>query len=125
MDNIKYSVEECKERDATYAAPLKVKVRLQNNETGEIKEQEVFMGDFPLMTEQGTFVINGAERVIVSQLVRSPGVYYNYSVIKLVKNYIHATVIPNRGAWLEYETDSNDIIYVRIDKTRKLPITVF
>jgi DNA-directed RNA polymerase subunit beta len=124
MDNIKYSVEECKERDATYAAPLKVAVRLQNKETGEIKEQEVFMGDFPLMTEQGTFVINGAERVIVSQLVRSPGVYYNYSVDKTGKKLFSSTVIPNRGAWLEYETDSNDVIYVRIDKTRKLPITI-
>ena len=124
MDNIKYSVEECKERDSTYAAPLKVSVRLTNNETGEIKEQEVFMGDFPLMTEQGTFVINGAERVIVSQLVRSPGVYYNYSVDKSGKKLYSATVIPNRGAWLEYETDSNDIIYVRIDKTRKLPISI-
>ncbi|MCB2290308.1 DNA-directed RNA polymerase subunit beta [Clostridium sp. CS001] len=123
-DNIKYSVEQCKERDTTYAAPLKVKVRLRNNETGEIKEQEVFMGDFPLMTEQGTFVINGAERVIVSQLVRSPGVYYNYSVDKTGKKLYSATVIPNRGAWLEYETDSNDIVYIRIDKTRKLPISV-
>ena len=118
MDNIKYSVEECKERDATYAAPLKVSVRLQNNETGEIKEQEVFMGDFPLMTEQGTFIINGAERVIVSQLVRSPGVYYSYSRDKSGKKLFSSTVIPNRGAWLEYETDSNDVIYVRIDKTR-------
>jgi DNA-directed RNA polymerase subunit beta len=124
LDNIKYSVEECKERDATYAAPLKVKVRLLNKETGEVKEQEVFMGDFPLMTEQGTFVINGAERVIVSQLVRSPGVYYSYSVDKTGKKLYAATVIPNRGAWLEYETDSNDVIYVRIDKTRKLPITI-
>ncbi|MGL4762086.1 MAG: DNA-directed RNA polymerase subunit beta [Sarcina sp.] len=124
MDNIKYTVEECKERDATYAAPLKVTVRLQNEETGEIKEQEVFMGDFPLMTEQGTFIINGAERVIVSQLVRSPGVYYNSSVDKNGKKLFGATVIPNRGAWLEYETDSNDIIYVRIDKTRKLPISI-
>ncbi|GAA0127437.1 DNA-directed RNA polymerase subunit beta [Clostridium senegalense] len=124
FDNIKYSVEQCKERDTTYAAPLKVKVRLRNNETGEIKEQDVFMGDFPLMTEQGTFVINGAERVIVSQLVRSPGVYYNYSVDKTGKKLFTSTVIPNRGAWLEYETDSNDIIYVRIDKTRKIPITV-
>ena len=124
MNNIKYSVEECKERDATYAAPLKVKVRLHNKETGELKEQEVFMGDFPLMTEQGTFIINGAERVIVSQLVRSPGVYYNFSVDKTGKKLYSATVIPNRGAWLEYETDSNDIIYVRIDKTRKLPITI-
>jgi len=124
MENIKYSVEECKERDATYAAPLKVSVRLQNEETGEIKEQEVFMGDFPLMTEQGTFVINGAERVIVSQLVRSPGVYYSVSRDKSGKKLFSSTVIPNRGAWLEYETDSNDIIYVRIDKTRKLPITI-
>ncbi|ERI93018.1 DNA-directed RNA polymerase, beta subunit [Clostridiales bacterium oral taxon 876 str. F0540] len=124
LDNIKYSVEECKERDATYAAPLKVKVRLLNKETGEVKEQEVFMGDFPLMTEQGTFVINGAERVIVSQLVRSPGVYYSYSVDKTGKKLYSSTVIPNRGAWLEYETDSNDVIYVRIDKTRKLPITI-
>lgn len=124
MDNIKYSVEECKERDATYAAPLKVKVRLLNKETGEVKEQEVFMGDFPLMTEQGTFIINGAERVIVSQLVRSPGVYYDVSVDKTGKKLFSSTVIPNRGAWLEYETDSNNIIYVRIDKTRKLPITI-
>ena len=124
MENIKYSVEECKERDATYAAPLKVRVRLINKETGEIKEQDVFMGDFPLMTEQGTFVINGAERVIVSQLVRSPGVYYDVSLDKSGKQLFSATVIPNRGAWLEYETDSNDIIYVRIDKTRKLPISI-
>ncbi|WP_040209997.1 DNA-directed RNA polymerase subunit beta [Clostridium polynesiense] len=124
MENIKYSVEECKERDATYAAPLKVAVRLQNKETGEIKEQEVFMGDFPLMTEQGTFIINGAERVIVSQLVRSPGVYYNSALDKSGKKLFSSTVIPIRGAWLEYETDSNDIIYVRIDKTRKLPITI-
>ncbi|WP_291632925.1 DNA-directed RNA polymerase subunit beta [Clostridium sp.] len=123
-DNIKYTEEQCKERDTTYAAPLKVKVRLRNNETGEIKEQEVFMGDFPLMTPQGTFVINGAERVIVSQLVRSPGVYYNYSVDKTGKKLYSATVIPNRGAWLEYETDSNEIVYIRIDKTRKLPISV-
>ncbi|MDI6617218.1 MAG: DNA-directed RNA polymerase subunit beta [Clostridiales bacterium] len=125
MDNIKYSVEECKERDTTYAAPLKVKVRLINKETGEVKEQEVFMGDFPLMTEQGTFIINGAERVIVSQLVRSPGVYYAESVDKSGKNLYSATLIPNRGAWLEYETDSNDVLSVRIDRTRKLPITVF
>ena len=124
MDNIKYSVEECKERDCTYAAPLKVSVRLTNNETGEIKEQEVFMGDFPLMTEQGTFIINGAERVIVSQLVRSPGVYYSNTVDKSGKKLFSSTVIPNRGAWLEYETDSNDVIYVRIDKTRKLPISI-
>ncbi|KAJ49846.1 DNA-directed RNA polymerase subunit beta [Clostridium tetanomorphum] len=124
MDNIKYSVEECKERDATYAAPLKVSVRLINKETGEVKEQEVFMGDFPLMTEQGTFIINGAERVIVSQLVRSPGVYYDVALDKTGKPLFSSTVIPNRGAWLEYETDSNDIIYVRIDKTRKLPISI-
>jgi DNA-directed RNA polymerase subunit beta len=123
-ENIKYSVEECKERDTTYAAPLKVKVRLLNKETGEVKEQEVFMGDFPLMTEQGTFVINGAERVIVSQLVRSPGVYYNYTVDKTGNKLYSATVIPNRGAWLEYETDSNNIMYVRIDKTRKLPLSI-
>lgn len=124
MDNVKYTVEECKERDTTYAAPLKVTVRLLNKETGEVKEQEVFMGDFPLMTEQGTFIINGAERVIVSQLVRSPGVYYNYSVDKTGKKLYSATVIPNRGAWLEYETDSNSVLYVRIDKTRKLPISI-
>ncbi|ADL53411.1 DNA-directed RNA polymerase subunit beta [Clostridium cellulovorans] len=124
MENIKYSVEECKERDATYAAPLKVTVRLLNKETGEVKEQEVFMGDFPLMTEQGTFIINGAERVVVSQLVRSPGTYYNYTVDKTGKKLYSSTVIPNRGAWLEYETDSNSVIYVRIDKTRKLPITM-
>ncbi|WP_035292570.1 DNA-directed RNA polymerase subunit beta [Clostridium sp. KNHs214] len=124
IDNIKYYVEECKERDTTYSAPLKVKIRLLNKETGEIKEQEVFMGDFPLMTEQGTFVINGAERVIVSQLVRSPGVYYSSSFDKTGKKLFSSTVIPNRGAWLEYETDSNDVIYVRIDKTRKLPISI-
>ncbi len=124
-DNIKYSVEECKERDATYAAPLKVKVRLVNKETGEVKDQEVFMGDFPLMTEQGTFIINGAERVIVSQLVRSPGVYYAETIDKTGKKLYSSTVIPNRGAWIEYETDSNDILYVRIDRTRKLPLTVF
>jgi DNA-directed RNA polymerase subunit beta len=124
IDNLKYQVEECKERDATYAAPLKVKVRLINKETGEVKEQEVFMGDFPLMTDQGTFIINGAERVIVSQLVRSPGVYYVETVDKTGKRLHSATVIPNRGAWLEYETDSNDVLSVRIDRTRKLPITV-
>jgi len=122
--NIKYSIEECKERDATYAAPLKVTVRLLNKETGEVKEQEVFMGDFPLMTPQGTFIINGAERVIVSQLVRSPGVYYNFSVDKTGNKLYSSTVIPNRGAWLEYETDSNNVMYVRIDKTRKLPISI-
>ncbi|MEG0006232.1 MAG: DNA-directed RNA polymerase subunit beta, partial [Clostridium sp.] len=124
-DNVKYTVEESKERDANYAAPLKVKVRLYNKETGEVKDQEVFMGDFPLMTEQGTFIINGAERVIVSQLVRSPGVYYSQSIDKSGKRLHSATVIPNRGAWIEYETDSNDIVYVRIDKTRKLPLSVF
>ncbi|MGE5472963.1 MAG: DNA-directed RNA polymerase subunit beta [Ignavibacteriales bacterium] len=120
----KYSVEECKERDATYAAPLKVKVRLINKETGEVKEQEIFMGDFPLMTEQGTFIINGAERVIVSQLVRSPGIYYSSEFDKSGKKLFSSTVIPNRGAWLEYETDSNDIFSVRVDRTRKLPVTV-
>jgi len=124
MDNIKYSIEECKERDATYSAPLKVKVRLINKETGEVKEQEIFMGDFPLMTETGTFVINGAERVIVSQLVRSPGIYYSMERDKTGKQLYFTTVIPNRGAWLEYETDSNNVVYVRIDRTRKLPITV-
>ena len=123
-DSPKYSVEECKERDATYAAPLKVKVRLINKETGEVKEQEIFMGDFPRMTDQGTFVINGAERVIVSQLVRSPGVYYNMQFDKTGKKLFSCTVIPGRGAWLEYEMDSNDIFSVRVDRTRKLPITV-
>lgn len=123
-DKPKYDIEECKERDATYCAPLKVKVRLINKETGEIKEQEVFMGDFPLMTERGTFVINGAERVIVSQLVRSPGVYYAEERDKTGKRLISSTVIPNRGAWLEYETDSNDVISVRVDRTRKKPVTV-
>ena len=123
-DKPKYDIEECKERDATYCAPLKVKVRLINKETGEIKEQEVFMGDFPLMTERGTFVINGAERVIVSQLVRSPGVYYALERDKTGKKLISSTVIPNRGAWLEYETDSNDVISVRVDRTRKQPVTV-
>ncbi len=121
----KYTVEECKERDVTYAAPLRVRARLINKETGEIKESEVFMGDFPLMTESGTFVINGAERVIVSQLVRSPGVYYGLSYDGTGKKLFSSTVIPNRGAWLEYETDSSDVFYVRIDKNRKLPITVF
>ncbi|WP_083238926.1 DNA-directed RNA polymerase subunit beta [Caloranaerobacter ferrireducens] len=120
----KYDVEECKERDVTYAAPLKVKVRLINKETGEVKEQEVFMGDFPLMTEKGTFIINGAERVIVSQLVRSPGVYYGEQIDKTGKRLYSATVIPNRGAWLEYESDSNDIVFVRVDRTRKVPVTV-
>nr|WP_067846538.1 DNA-directed RNA polymerase subunit beta [Alicyclobacillus mali (ex Roth et al. 2021)] len=120
----KYDVEESKERDVTYAAPLRVKVRLLNKETGEVKEQEVFLGDFPLMTETGTFIINGAERVIVSQLVRSPSVYYSSKIDKNGKRTFAATVIPNRGAWLEFETDAKDVVYVRIDRTRKLPITV-
>ena len=123
-NNPKYTVEECKERDVTYSAPLKVRVRLINKETGEVKEQEVFMGDFPLMTEQGTFIINGAERVIVSQLVRSPGVYYGEQIDKTGKKLFSATVIPNRGTWLEYETDSSDVISVRVDRTRKVPVTV-
>ena len=123
-DDVKYSIEECKERDATYAAPLKVKVRLHNKETDEINEHEIFMGDLPLMTSTGTFVINGAERVIVSQLVRSPGIYYGIAHDKLGKKLYSCTVIPNRGAWLEYETDSNDVFYVRVDRTRKVPITV-
>ncbi len=121
----KYSVEECKERDVNYAAHLRVKVRLSNKETGDVQESEVFMGDFPLMTEQGTFVINGAERVVVSQIVRSPGIYYESSDDKSGKKLYAATVIPYRGAWLEYETDANDIFYVRIDKNRKIPVTVF
>ena len=121
----KYSVEECKERDVTFAAPLKAKIRLLNKETGEVKEQEVYMGEFPLMTENGTFIINGAERVIVSQLVRSPGVYYTESIDKAGKKLYSSQVIPNRGAWLEYETDSNDVLWIRIDRTRKLPVTAF
>ena len=121
----KYSVAECKERDVTYAAPLRVKATLWNKETGDVKESEVFMGDFPLMTDSGTFVINGAERVIVSQLVRSPGVYYSFEKDKTGKDLFKATVIPNRGAWLEYEMDSNDVAYVRIDKNRKIPLTTF
>ena len=123
-DDVKYTIEECKERDATYAAPLKVKVRLYNKETDEINEHEIFMGDLPLMTATGTFVINGAERVIVSQLVRSPGIYYAIGHDKIGKKLFSSTVIPNRGAWLEYETDSNDVFYVRVDRTRKVPITV-
>ena len=123
-DDVKYTIPECKERDATYAAPLKVKVRLYNKETEEINEHEIFMGDLPLMTETGTFVINGAERVIVSQLVRSPGIYYGITRDKVGKTLYSCTVIPNRGAWLEYETDSNDVFYVRVDRTRKVPITV-
>ncbi|TCL58079.1 DNA-directed RNA polymerase subunit beta [Kineothrix alysoides] len=123
-DDVKYSIEKCKERDSTYAAPLKVKVRLYNKEKEEISEHEIFMGDLPLMTETGTFVINGAERVIVSQLVRSPGIYYAIGHDKIGKRLFSSTVIPNRGAWLEYETDSNDVFYVRVDRTRKVPITV-
>ena len=123
-DDVKYTIDECKERDATYAAPLKVRVRLHNKETDEINEHEIFMGDLPLMTKTGTFVINGAERVIVSQLVRSPGTYYGIAHDKLGKKLYSSTVIPNRGAWLEYETDSNDVFYVRVDRTRKVPITV-
>ena len=123
-DEVKYSIEECKERDANYAAPLKVTVRLHNKENGEIKEHEIFMGDLPLMTDTGTFIINGAERVIVSQLVRSPGIYYDITHDKIGKKLYSCTVIPNRGAWLEYETDSNDVFYVRVDRTRKVPITV-
>ena len=125
VDHPNYSVIECKERDATYSAALRVTARLLNKETGEIKENNVFMGEFPLMTESGTFVINGAERVIVSQLVRSPGVYYKMAHDKTGKELFSSTVIPNRGAWLEYENDVNDVFYVRIDKNRKLPITVF
>ena len=124
IEGAKYTIEECKERDATYAAPLKVRVRLYNKETDEINEHEIFMGDLPLMTETGTFVINGAERVIVSQLVRSPGIYYGIDHDKVGKLLFSCTVIPNRGAWLEYETDSNDVFYVRVDRTRKVPITV-
>ena len=123
-DDIKYTIEECKERDATYAAPLKVRVRLCNKDKDEINEHEIFMGDLPLMTDTGSFVINGAERVIVSQLVRSPGIYYGIAHDKVGKELYSATVIPNRGAWLEYETDSNDIFYVRVDRTRKVPVTV-
>ena len=121
----KYSVKECKERDATYSATLRVTARLLNKETGEIKINEIYMGDFPLMTESGTFIINGAERVIISQLVRSPGVYYDMTRDKLGKKLYATTVIPNRGAWLEYETDPTNVFFVRIDKNRKLPITTF
>ncbi len=124
-NEIKHTIEECKERDLTYEAPLKIKVRLHNKEKEEISEHEIFMGNFPLMTETGTFVINGAERVIVSQLVRSPGIYYGIAHDKIGKRLFSCTVIPNRGAWLEYETDSNDVFYVRVDRTRKVPITVF
>ena len=125
----KYSLDECKERDGTFAAPIRVKVRLVNEEPDgeikDIKEQEVFMGDFPLMTDTGTFVINGAERVIVSQLVRSPGAYYDSTIDQTGKKIFNATIIPNRGAWIELETDSNDSISVRIDRTRKMPVTYF
>ena len=124
VDDVKYSIEKCKERDATYAAPLKVKVRFHKKDSGEFSEHEIFMGDLPIMTDTGTFVINGAERVIVSQLVRSPGIYYSIDHDKLGKKLFSCTVIPNRGAWLEYETDSNDVFYVRVDRTRKVPITV-
>ena len=120
----KYSIKECKERDVTYAAPLRVTARLLNKETGEVKDQEIFMGDFPLMTDAGTFVINGAERAIVSQLVRSPGVFYGDAKDKVGNDLYSATMNPNRGAWLEYETDASDVFYVRIDKNRKLPVTV-
>ena len=124
-DKVKYTIEKCKERDATYAAPLMVTVRLFDKENDkEFKEQEIFMGDLPLMTDTGTFVINGAERVIVSQLVRSPGIYYGIDKDKFGKKLFSCTVIPNRGAWLEYETDANDVFYVRVDRTRKVPVTV-
>ena len=122
-DTTKYSLEEAKERDATYSTRLHVKVRLINRETGEIKEQEIYLGDFPLMTESGTFVINGAERVVVSQLVRSPGCYYASDYDKTGKKVFTSTVMPIRGAWIEYETDANDVFYVRVDRTRKLPVT--
>ena len=124
LEQPKNSIARCRERDLTYAAPLKVFVRLKNKETGEIKESDVFMGDFPLMTDHGTFVVNGAERVIVSQLVRSPGVYFDEALDKAGKKLYSSQIIPNRGAWLEYETDSNDVLWVRIDRARKLPITV-
>ena len=124
-DAPKYTIAQCKSRDVTYAKPLKVRARLQNKETGEVKENIIYMGDFPLMTDAGTFVINGAERCIVSQLVRSPGVYYHMDHDKTGKELFTNTVIPNRGAWLEYETDANDLFYVRIDKNRKIFITTF
>ena len=123
-DDVKYTIEECKERDATYAAPLKVTVRLHDKQTDKLIEHEIFMGDLPLMTETGTFVINGAERVIVSQLVRSPGIYFDIQNDKYGKELYTSQVIPNRGAWLEYETDSNDVFFVRVDRTRKVPVTV-
>ena len=120
-----YDIKECKERDTTYAAPLRVTARLLNRETGQVKESEVFMGDFPIMTDSGTFVINGAERVVISQLVRSPGAYFKMEYDKTGKELYSSTIIPNRGVWLEYETDSNDVMYVRIDKNRKIPLTTF
>ena len=120
-----YTIEECREKDVTYAAPLKITVRLVNTDTGEIKESEVFMGDFPLMTESGTFIINGVERVIISQLARSPGSYFKFQVDKTGKKLFNAKIIPNKGAWIEFETDSNGVIYARIDKNRKIPITTF
>ena len=121
----KYTVEECKERDVNYAAPLKVNVRLTNKQTGEVKQTDIYMGEIPLMTDNGTFVINGAERVIVSQLIRSPGMYYASEIDKTAKRTYSTTIIPYRGAWLEYESDANKVVYVRIDKNRKLPLTVF
>lgn len=124
-DKIKYTIEECKERDATYAVPIRVTARLLNKETGSVIDNEIYMGDLPLMTDSGTFVINGSERVVVSQLVRSPGVYYGFEHDKTGKKLFKATVIPNRGAWLEYEMDANDVFYVRIDKNRKIPVTTF
>ena len=124
-DKTKYTIEECKERDATYAIPIRVTARLLNKETGEFMDNEIYMGDLPLMTDSGTFVINGSERVVVSQLVRSPGVYYGFENDKTGKPLYKATVIPNRGAWLEYEMDANDVYYVRIDKNRKIPVTTF
>ena len=124
-EDTKYTIDECKERDATYAAPIRVTVRLVNKDKDEINEHEIFMGDLPLMTDTGSFVINGAERVIVSQIVRSPGIYYTKSHDKLGKELFASQIIPNRGAWIEFETDSNDIFYVRVDRTRKVPITVF
>ena len=122
-EKTKYSLEEAKERDATYSTRLHVKVRLINRETGEIKEQEIYLGDFPLMTDSGTFIINGAERVVVSQLVRSPGCYYDFTYDKTGKKLFTSTVMPIRGAWIEYETDSNDVFYARVDRTRKIPVT--
>jgi len=124
LDKPKYDVAECRERDVTFAAPLRVEVRLINKETGEVKEQEVFMGDFPLMTDKGTFIINGAERVVVSQLVRSPGAYYSEQFDPNGNRLFFCTLIPNRGAWLEFESDSNNVLWVRVDRTRKIPVTV-